>query len=174
VNKFFASPQKFAEHLFNAATAEIFAIREGLVKVAEVVEKEAKNEIGHLQKAKGPFPAWEELADATKAEKERLGYVYNRDYNPLFRTGELRASIQSEINMSELYAIVGSKSPIAAYQEFGTTYIPPRPYIGPAFYKNRGLIAKIFGKAVLVGIAGGHTISMDIGKELGYHQDIKL
>lgn len=172
--KNFASPLKFAEHLMKAATVEIIAINEGLHLAAQMIQAEAKKEIGHLQKEQGPFPAWEELAESTKLDKERLGYVFNDDYNPLLRTGKLRDRIEYEVNISRLEAIVGSKDPIAAFQEFGTNTIPPRAFIGRAAYIYAPLIAKIFGQATIQGIAGGNVIARDIGYALGYHQDIEL
>lgn len=172
--KNFSSPLKFAEHLVKAATIELIAIRAGLEAAAELIQDEAKKEIGHLQKSIGPFQEWDELADATKADKERLGYVFNSDYNPLLRTGKLRDSIEYEVNMPKLEAIVGSKDPIAAFQEFGTNRIPPRPFIGRAAFLLGPKIAKIFGEITLIGIAGGHVISSNIGKELGYHQELML
>jgi HK97 gp10 family phage protein len=175
MTKVFLSPAKFSEHLIKAATVELLAINKGLQEVAELVHEEAQKELGHLQPQVGPFAAWEELADSTKAWKESNDYVFNSDYNPLLNTGKLRDSIQYEVNMPGLYAIVGSKYDVAAFQEFGTSRgLPPRPFIGPAFFKNKNRIAKIFGSALLVGIAGGNVIQKSIGQELGYHQDIKL
>lgn len=169
--KMFASPIKFAEHLLTAATAEVVALHTGLVKTAELVQKTAQSEIGHLQPSVGPFPAWEELAESTKEDKERKGYVFNGEYNPLLRTGSLRDSIEYEISGAE--AVIGSRSPIAAYQEFGTSRgIPPRPFMGPALFRNKDKIIAIFGTATIIGIAGGREIEASIGRELGYHLDI--
>jgi phage gpG-like protein len=171
--KQFSSLLQFSEHLMKAATVEILAISKGLEVSAKAIQAEAKNEIGHLQSAVGPFPEWEELADSTKAEKERLGYVFNKDYNPLLRTGELiRDSIEYEVNMESLEAIIGSKEPVAAFQEFGTDRIPPRPFIGRAAFILGPKIAKIFGDATMIGIAGGNLIANEIGHDLGYHREI--
>lgn len=172
--KNFSSPLQFAEHLIKAATIELIAIQKGLDISAKLIQEEAKKEIGWLQPSVGPFPAWEELADSTKEEKERLGYVFNDDYNPLLRTGELRDSIKYEINMGSLEAIIGTESMIGAFQEYGTKYIPPRPFMGAAAFKNANKIAQIFGEITLIGIAGGHVIAEDIGHKLGYHQEIHL
>ncbi len=172
--KDFSSLLDFSEHLIKAATTEIFAINEGLKLASALVQQEAKREIGHLQPQVGNFDAWEELAESTKLDKERRGYVFNSDYNPLYRTGYLRDSIETEVNMPQLEAIIGSKWNVAAFQEFGTNKIPPRAFIGPAMFKNMDKIAQIFGEATIIGIAGGNVIASEIGRKIGYHQDIKL
>jgi HK97 gp10 family phage protein len=174
MTKFFESPIKFAEHLVKAATVQVIAINKGLHVISEIIEADAKKQLGHLQPNVGPFHAWDELADSTKEWKERVGYVFNSDYNPLLNTGSMRDSISHVVNIQQLYAIVGSKDEIASFQEFGTQRIPPRPFIGPAFFKNKGKIAKIFGTATLIGIAGGNVIAQNMGSLLGYHQDIRL
>ena len=46
-------------------------------------------------------------------------------------------------------AVVGSKSDIAFYQEVGTPTIPPRPFIGPAAFKNKEKICQLLGEAVV-------------------------
>lgn len=176
MSKTFSSPLKFADHLMKAATVELIAINNGLHEASNLIAADAWKQIGHLQEAVPPYPAWEELAESTKEQKERLGYGdEGNDWQPLLREGNLRDSIGYEVNMPGLYAIVGSKSKIAAFQEFGTSRgIPPRPFIGTAFYKNKEMIAQIFGKAIYYGIAGGNNIKNPLGQELGYNQDIKL
>lgn len=174
MSKDFSSLLDFSDHLFKASNHEVFALKECLDLAGKIIQLEAKKEIGYLQPQVGPFDAWEELADSTKEEKERLGYVFNSDYNPLFRTGSLLNSIVYEVNMDKLETIVGSKSQIAAFQEFGTNRIPPRPFIGPAMFKNMEKIAQLFGKATVIGIAGGNHIAEKIAKEIGYNQEIKL
>ena len=173
--KKFNSLLEFSEHLIKAATVEIIAYHEGLKVAAELIQEDAKNQIGYLQPSVSSFPAWEELAASTKYEKELLGYGdEDNDWQPLLRTGELRDSIQYEIDMSRFEAIIGSKSPIAAFQEFGTKTIPPRPFIGTAAFICAPQIAKIFGIATMLGIAGGRVMAADIAKEIGYQYGIKL
>ena len=172
--KSFNSLLDFSEHLFKAATAEIFAVHAGLELSAKLIQADAKHQLGHLQPQVGPFPEWEELADSTKADKERNDYVFNADYNPLVRTGELMNSIEYEVNMSALEAIIGTKNIIGAYQEFGTKNIPPRPFMGTAAFKLGPIIAKLLGKAIIIGIGAGKDIKEEIGRELGYIQDIQL
>lgn len=143
----------FSTHLAEMAVNTILSLNVGLHAAANVIEKDAKEKIGHYQDDSGPFPAWEPLADSTEEEKDRLGYPLNA---PLLREGDLRDSIQHEVHMLE--AIVGSKSPIAAYQEFGTDRIPPRPFIGPAAFENKEKIEGLLGAATVRGLSLGGSI----------------
>lgn len=65
---------------------------------------------------------------------------------PWMISGELRDSIGS--TMGENEALVGSTSPIAAYQEFGTSTIPPRPFLAPVALDQAGIIARNVATAV--------------------------
>lgn len=138
-------------------------LKHGLEKCAKAIEETAKAEIGTYQPAVGPFQDWEQLADSTVAQRERLGFTPN---DPLLRTGELRGSIERQVH--NLEAVIGSKSDIAAYQEFGTDKIPPRPFLGPAVIHNRKKIERIVGEAAVSGLAGGHRVH----PSLGYDMDI--
>lgn len=162
--KNFNSLAEFASHLVVLETSEAIALHKGLDHVAKLIEKTAKSEIGHYQDAVGPFPAWADLADSTEAEKSRLGYPVDA---PLLRTGELRESITHETH--GFVAIIGSKSKIMEYQEFGTKNIPPRPVIGPAAVRNQENIQKIVGAAAVSGLVGGELIH----PLMGYNMDIK-
>lgn len=105
--------------------------------IGQFLEEEAKEKIGHLQKGGGEFEDWKELADSTKRDKERLGYVFNEEYNPLFRTGKLRDSISHVVNRVNHKLYVGSTDPVAKYQELGTFRIPPRSFLGLTFFKEK-------------------------------------
>ena len=122
------------------------------------IENTAKNKIGHYQSESGPFQEWPELADSTKADRLNKGYDPDE---PLLREGTLRDSIQHEVGGLE--AVIGSKSDIAAYQEFGTNRIPPRPFIGPAAFENKEKIERIIGEAAVAGIVGGRLIHPGLG-----------
>jgi HK97 gp10 family phage protein len=158
MKKFFESPLKFAEHLLKAVAMEEIALHEGLKVSVKLIEKTAKNKIGHYQSESGPFQDWAELADATKEDRVRKGYSENE---PLLREGDLRDSIQSEVRA--LTGVVGSKSPIAAYQEYGTAKIPPRAFIGPAAFENKKKIKAILGFAAFEGITGGTKTHQSLG-----------
>ncbi len=132
--------------LMKALSVEKMAadIHAGLDLCAGLIEKTAKEEIGHYQAESGPFPSWAPLADSTVREKERLGYTGRLSADdPLLRTGEMRDSI--EHRTGDMEAFIGTDSPIAPYHEFGTDKMPPRPFIGPALVKNKENIEKIIG-----------------------------
>lgn len=154
----FESLAKFAEHLAIMSVAVVKSEQRALEKCAVLIEKTAKSEIGHYQKAVGPFPAWADLADSTEADKARHGYPVDA---PLLRKGDLRDSIQHEVRV--LDAVIGSQSDIAAYQEFGTRTIPPRPFIGPAAYRNKEKIQHIIGAAAVEGLTVGEVIHPLLG-----------
>ena len=148
----------FAEHLVMREIATLEALHHGLDAVAKKIEATAKEEIGVYQPEVGPFQEWAPLADSTENEKARLGYAVDA---PLLRDGTLRDSIKHEV--AGLEAVVGSESDIAAYQEFGTDKIPPRPFIGPAAFRNKENIEKMIGGAVVTGLIGGEVIHPSLG-----------
>ncbi len=154
----------FVTHLAALNVAVAAAEGRALEKVAVIIESDAKRQIGHYQDAVGPFQDWAPLAESTEAEKARLGYPQDA---PLLRTGELRDSIEHEVHGGE--AIVGSKQDKAAWQEFGTDSIPPRPFIGPAAFRNKDKIEKVLGAAVVEGLFGGQHIH----EALGYDFEVK-
>lgn len=151
--KIFNNPGKFAKHLVALIASEKIAVTKGLDKAATIVEKEAKKEIGTYQPEVGPFQDWAELADSTKEDRLKKGYTEN---DPLLRSGDLRNSISHQTK--ELTAQIGSTSDIMIYQEFGTTFIPPRPVLGPAAFKNKEKIKKILGSAAVTGLIDGEKI----------------
>jgi len=143
----------FAAELAALEAGVVFQLEKGLDAAAARVAQTARKELGAYQPAVGPFPAWEELADSTKADRVRKGYAEN---DPLLRTGELRNSISHQTRGLE--AAIGSDSDVAVYQELGTPKIPPRPFLGPAVEHNHEAIRKIVGGAVVTGLLGGGSI----------------
>lgn len=154
----FGSFGAFAAHLLEIHLAEAVAVHHGLELVGKHVEKTAKDEIGFYQQEVGPFPAWEELADSTEAEKSRLGFETGA---PLLRTGDLRESIGHEVD--KLSAVIGSTSDVMVYQEIGTPTIPPRPVLGPSVLHNKEKIEEILGAAVVSGLIGSERIHAALG-----------
>lgn len=158
--KTFTSLRQFGIHLDKLILTQASALSAGLEVIAKKIEKDAKDEIGHLQPAVGNFNAWAELAPRTKSEKELLGYKFNDEYNPLLRTGEMRDSISHRV--SGISATIGSTSDIMVYQELGTWVIPPRPVLGPAAYKNTEFINKVIGKVTVMGLLGYELIPSEL------------
>jgi HK97 gp10 family phage protein len=123
-----------------------------LKKAAQVIEDEAKSELGYYQPEKGPYPGWKELAESTL----KTHAAYGVGDTPLMFTGGLYASIEHEAHGSE--AVVGSKLDIAMYQEFGTDKIPPRPFIGAALFTSKGRIEKIMANGLVSAIVSGNAV----------------
>lgn len=159
----FGSLGQFATHLASLEVAVHHETKRGLSKVAAIIEKEAKSEIGTYQPSAGPFPAWEQLAMSTKQDRVRKGFTAN---DPLLRSGELRDSISHEVASHE--AVIGSTSDVAVFQEMGTDKIPPRPFLGPAGFKSEAAIRSILGVALMRGLLGGQVIPAG----LGYERDV--
>lgn len=154
----FASPLEFSLHLIEISHRIEHIEHKALEKCAVLIEKDAKAQIGYYQGVVGPFQDWAPLAESTEAEKARKGYALDA---PLLRDGTLRDSIEHEVVDRE--AVIGSKSDIAYYQEFGTATIPPRPFIGPAAFKNKKNIQHILGAAIVEGVTGGQLIHPSLG-----------
>ena len=109
----------------------------------------AKEKIGEYQDEAGPFVAWAELAESTKADRTRQGFPEDE---PLLRTGEMRDSIEHQVEVP--VAQVGSNSDIAVYQELGTQHIPPRSFLGGAAVEKLDDIMKIVGEHAVAALVG--------------------
>lgn len=138
---------QFADFMNSVATQYKGYETAALTFIGEMLTHEAKDYIGHLQTGGILYPDWKELAESTKRDKERKGYVLNQDYNPLYRTGQLRDSISYFVGNNTI--TIGSTSEIMVYQEMGTMHIPPRPVIGLVMYKNRINIETVLGDFLL-------------------------
>lgn len=136
----------------------------GLDHVAKVIEQDAKAELGHYQNEVGHFPAWEQLAPSTQADRVRQGYTPN---DPGLRSGEMQQSITHDTDVLE--AMIGSDDQNLVWFELGTEKQPPRPVFGPAVFKRKELIQKIIGAAAVSGLIGRSRLPA----ELGYDMDIK-
>ncbi len=111
--KEFPSLAHLALHLAEMAVAQHEMERHALEKVGQIVEKRAKEKIGEYQEQAGPFQEWQQLADSTLyggvdengrrfPGKIELGYATESDHNPLLRTGDMRDSIQHQVDESEV------------------------------------------------------------------------
>ena len=154
----FTSLAEFAVKLIELQASEVLALHEGLKRVAQVIEKTAKSEIGVYQNAVGPFPAWAPLADSTESRKAAMGYPSDA---PLLATGEMRDSIQHQVGGLE--AEIGSNDEKFEYHEFGTSKMPARPVLGPAAYRNKRKIELILGHAAVTGLLEGTGIHPSLG-----------
>lgn len=145
----------FAAHLVTLKHEVREHTQRGLEKALQLIETDAKQQIGEYQEAVGHFPAWAPLADSTEAEKARLGYPIGA---PLLRTGDLRDSFGHEADGDS--GIVGSTDPVMIYHEFGTSKMPPRPVLGPAVVKSEKKIEAILGRTLVEAVIEGEVIGL--------------
>ena len=138
---------EWAKHLNRQAETQKVRMHAAIVESGKLVEETAKENIGHLQPEKGPFEAWKPLAPSTIEDKRRLGFDGSDHYKPLYRTGKMKASIDLVVFGNGF--VVGSRDPVAGYQEFGTSRMPARPFIQPAMFTSLPAIHKIFGRVVV-------------------------
>lgn len=139
----------FAAHLLTVAVAVEKAEHQILESAAVMVEKRAKEKIGEYQEQVGPFIAWPELAESTKADRAKQGYTEDE---PLLRSGEMRDSIEHTVQGN--VAQIGSNSDIAVYQELGTEHIPPRSFLGGAAAETVPTLLEMTGKAMVATLVG--------------------
>jgi hypothetical protein len=154
----FTSFAEFAVKLVELQVSEALALHHGLKRVALLVEKTAKDELGDYQNATGPFPAWAELKDATKSDRVRQGYTEN---DPGLRSGEMRDSIEHKVGGLE--AEIGSNDDKLVWFELGTQKQEPRPVLGPAAFRNQRKIEHIIGHAAVTGLLEGTGIHPSLG-----------
>lgn len=84
----------------------------------------------------------------------RLGPAAIRKHGdtPLLDTGALRDSI--ELTIGKFEAWVGTNNPHAAFQEFGTGRIPPRPFLGPTIYGAEEVVKQAAKKLIPQALKG--------------------
>jgi phage gpG-like protein len=156
--KSFSSLGAFALHLVEAEVAIAEELHHGLERIAKLIEKTAKAEIGHYQEATGPFPGWPSLADSTEDRKAAMGYPADA---PLLASGEMQESISHQVEGFE--ALIGSPDEKLVFHEFGTSKMDARPVLGPAAFTNKAAIEKLIGAAVVAGLIGSDQIHPALG-----------
>jgi hypothetical protein len=161
MTKHFVNFSQLAGHLDAVATSMERKMAGPWMNAARSIQIMAKYTIGRGPAPGFGFEPWEDLADSTKEEKERLGYVGKvSQYDPLLRTGELRRSIEYRVvhhGHGEMVAYIGSDLDIAVYQELGTSRMPPRPFLAPAAVMAAPQIAHYLG-AVVVNLVCGADV----------------
>lgn len=145
--------ERLAAHFARLEHTFAETIEHSLEQAAKLIQHDAQQRIGHYQQEVGPFPAWAELAPETQVERARLGFTPN---DPLYRTGSLYRSIEYDIGYRE--ATIGSREKVAAWMEFGTSRVPPRPFLGPAWFSNIDRIRAIVGHFTVRALEGKPTV----------------
>lgn len=141
------TPATLAAHLLGVVVTIHDEEEKGLKEAAELVVEEAKSSLGTYQGAVGTVPAWAPLSPATQADRVSRGYPADE---PLLRTGELRDSIDYEVEDGHAY--VGSDDESAPFHEFGTVDMPQRSFLAGAAYRLEDEIAEIIGEAIFKAI----------------------
>lgn len=103
----------------------------------------------------GVFSTWQPLAESTIDRKASHGL--GRDGNPnsmLWSTGALAESIESTVEIPHTKATVGTDIEYAAALEFGTSRMPPRPFMGPAASRAMSRLYPRFERILTRTIAG--------------------
>lgn len=152
MTKEFGSLGAFANHLQKVVKQYPKRQRAALDFIGQHIEDKSKKAIGHYQKGADGFEDWQELSESTKADKVKKGYVFNDEFNPLYREGDLKESIHHVVsplngqNQNELGKVyIGSPLDIALYQEMGTAKIPARSFLGLTLFKEKYQIEYILG-----------------------------
>src|ERR1700730_3102090 len=101
---------------------------------------------------------WPQLSPATLAHKMQSGM--------LLETGALRASI--EWNSSGNEGHVGSNFDRAVFHEFGTSKIPPRPFLAGAAMAMEDKIHKMAARAVMAVMRGEGLHGSEMGELLHF------
>jgi HK97 gp10 family phage protein len=100
---------------------------------SKILQDEAKRVLGTYDYG------WPRLKPETIARKETGD-------SPLLETGELRDSIERDVQHDVAY--VGSNNKKAIFQEFGTSRIPPRPFLEGAAKAKTAEIGEMIGAKV--------------------------
>lgn len=131
------------------APAEMhLAQRAGEQVAGAALVEHAKDAIG-LEKE-----AWPALAESTVEQKQRMGWTGRMsDTDPLFARGELRASIGFTADQSGI--VLGSRDPIAPFHEYGTSRMPPRPFIAPTVLEHGREATETIAEHVVAAFVGG-------------------
>jgi HK97 gp10 family phage protein len=129
--------------IFAGAAKEMQSKHETMDKVGEVIKKTAKQAIGDPRNG---FQ-WPPLKPETIARKASGN-------TPLLETGELRDSIGHTV-ISHDHVAIGSTDPKAIFHEFGTSRIPPRPFLWTAWEHEQREVEKIVGDAVFAKLTKG-------------------
>jgi phage gpG-like protein len=125
------TPLQMAAILEHVATKIQSESKEIVEPVAVMLETSAKDAIGTYRFG------WPPLSQAT---------IDKHGDTPLYETGALQSSIGHVVEGDHAY--VGTNDEKAAWQEFGTSWIPPRPFLGGALATDGDKIPEIVHAAL--------------------------
>jgi hypothetical protein len=142
----------FIEHIAVVAVEVVHAEQHALERGAQIIEKEAKDSLGHYQPQSGPFDAWDELADFTKDDRLKQGYPEDE---PELRSGRMGGTIEHTVMPHQ--AEIGSDDEILEMQELGTEHMPPRSILGGAAARKADEVAELLGEEVVAALIGAEV-----------------
>lgn len=140
------------DRLLSSQKGMEIVIKVALTKSGVEVLKTAQQKFGTYQGAVGPYEAWKvlnpdyvkrKIAAGSKGDDPLIGHIKGK--NKVYPT-PLRQSLTMDVQI--LHTRVGTNDPIGKWQEFGTSRIPPRPWLRPALYQNESKIKDLFKEAV--------------------------
>jgi HK97 gp10 family phage protein len=133
---------------------------------AAILAKQARSYIGTYDAE----PRWPELAASTQKQRVSKGYSANK---PLKRSGKLKDSITFDI-LSDREAIAGSTDERAPFFEFGTSRMPPRPFMLPAIHESGPKIEKLTGRIAVAALsARGNVHSSQLAELMHLLHDLE-
>lgn len=140
------SLEAFANELEKSVATLRPKLEIGLDRVGELAETLAASYPGHYQ------PGWKPLAASTLKDKADKGYPVP---SPLKRSGAMAASIEREVDITELAVVVGSKDVVMLWQEMGTSRgIPPRPTLALGMMNALPFAKETYGKIAVSVLTG--------------------
>jgi phage gpG-like protein len=174
----FSSCRAFGRFLEQAAAQIPQAQTHGLAKASEIMQREAKAEIGTYAQAAGPFPTWDPLSQATLDgfHHPKAGWIPGKlesyPEDPLLRQGVMRDSIEAAHDSHN--AVVGSNDDVALWQEMGTPGamfpIPPRSFLGRSLFVTQDAAASAIMRRVLTPMVGA-PLALQLTPKTGFHHE---
>lgn len=182
----FGSIESFIGFLETLPARMKASVPAGLDEASRLLQKEAKDSLGHYQEEAGEFVAWRELSETTM--RERLMHGFSPD-EPLLVTGTLRDHIYRTVDASVGEAAVGVPSEwvgsgtgtghenpdhprdigeVALAHEFGVLgHIPPRSFLGRAAAENHDKLVEIMVEPVIDVLRGKAPRAFSMPDETG-------
>jgi len=108
---------------------------------AQMIEDEAKRVIGTYDYG------WPSLQPETIKRK-------GAD-TPLLQSGEMRDSIEHQVDTINMVAVVGSNDPKAKFHELGTVHIPARSFLAGAAMHKEPDVLKMMGEVTVATLFDG-------------------
>lgn len=146
----FPDLKSFVRHLATLPATLHSAQQHGAVEAGKALAHHAQALIGTEREG------WAALAESTVKQKQAKGQTGRVSAtDPLLATGELRDSVSSRVDGHTV--TLGSTDPVAPFQEFGTSRIPPRPFIGATMHQHGHEAAHTIAEHVTKALAGKPT-----------------